>query len=178
MKQWPLHIAGTALTAVVVVAALHLYFDMQEAVQQVPPASMEAAVVPDFTLPDASGNDVVLSKVAARVRVVNFWASWSPYSRNELAALARLKHAYGSDIEVVALDRDKTPAEGRAFIASLDLGPGLIFVYDHDDTYYRKVGGYNMPETLFIDTDGSVLMHVHGPMSEESMQAELDQLLQ
>jgi len=132
----------------------------------------------DFVFPDRSGNPVALEDIKADVRVINFWASWSPYSRTELPALAELKRVYGERVAVVALNRDTNPAEGREFFDGLSLSDGVVALYDQHDTYYKTVGGYNMPETLFVDEEGGVLVHVHGPMTYDEMKQTLDRLLQ
>ncbi len=136
-----------------------------------------SSTMPDFSLPNAQGAPVVFSKVHAKVRVVTFWASWSPYSREELPALVRLKKEFAPNVEVVALDRDTTPADGQAFLASLSLGDELLFAYDAHDAYFKQVGGYNMPETVFVDERGVVRAHIHGPMSYDGMAAEVRTLL-
>jgi len=135
------------------------------------------AYAPDFTLPDETGALVQLSSVPGTVRVVNFWASWSPYSMSELPALVRLKETYGDKVTVLALNRDTDPREGRAFLERLRLRGALLFVYDHNDTYYKRVGGFNMPETLFVGEGERILAHVHGPMDETALRDTLSQLL-
>jgi thiol-disulfide isomerase/thioredoxin len=141
------------------------------------PAVVVAPTVPDFVFPDAQGNPVALADVQAELRVITFWASWSPYSRDELPTLARVKEAYGDRIAVVALNRDTNSAEGRAFLEAIGLADELIFAYDRDDTYYKEVGGFNMPETVFVDTEGRILHHTHGPMTEEAMRAVIEEHL-
>ena len=147
---------------------------------RIPDGETEGVVVtyaPDFTLPDGAGALVQLSNVSGTVRVVNFWASWSPYSVSELPALVRLKETYGDKVTVLALNRDTDPREGRAFLERLGLRDALLFVYDRDDTYYKRVGGFNMPETLFVGEDERILAHVHGPMDETTLRDTLSQLL-
>lgn len=132
---------------------------------------------PSFALPDASGNTITLESVQGEIKLVNFWASWSPYAREELKVLARIKENYGGRVEVVALNRDKVPAEGKEFLRSIGLEDELLFVYDEGDTYYKQVGGYAMPETVFIGPDGEMREHVRVPLSYEEASARLDALL-
>jgi cytochrome c biogenesis protein CcmG/thiol:disulfide interchange protein DsbE len=169
-------IAGGVLALLAFSAALYLFFGGSGRGGEGTPVDV-AAVAPDFILPDAGGMSVTLSKVKGTVKVVNFWASWSPYSREELPALARLKQSYGDTVTAIALDRDTDPADGRQFLASLGLGNDLLFVYDQGDTYFTQVGGYNMPETLILDADGRILEHVHGPMTEDALHAAIDRAL-
>ncbi len=133
--------------------------------------------LPDFSFPNERGEEVVFAKIQAPVRIVNFWASWSPYSREEIPALAALKREFGDRVEVVALNRDKNPADGRTFLEEIGLSSEITFAYDSEDTYFRRVGGYNMPETVFVGPNGEVLAHVHGPMDLEVMRATVGGLL-
>ena len=134
-------------------------------------------IVPDFTLPDREGVPITLSKVRAPVRIVNFWASWSPYSHDELLTLARLKDVYGSDVEVLAIDRDTNENDGRSYLNMLGIVDKVTFVFDANDTYFKQVGGFNMPETMFINERGEIVAHTHGPMRYEEVEVQVRQLL-
>jgi thiol-disulfide isomerase/thioredoxin len=145
---------------------------------EAPPEAAGPVQVPDFSYPDESGRPVVLSQIRADVRVVNFWASWSPYSKDELPALVALKREFGDRVAVIALNRDTYSADGRAFLESLGLEDELVFAYDQDDSYFVSVGGYNMPETIFLGEDEEVLHHVHGPMTLDAMRTQVTRLLE
>jgi hypothetical protein len=91
--------------------------------------------------------------------------------------LVALKREFGDRVAVVALNRDTYPKDGQVFLASLGLGEELVFAYDEADGYFGEVGGYNMPETIFVGRDGEVLHHEHGPMRLEEMQRVVEGLL-
>jgi len=129
------------------------------------------AKAPGFVLPDERGGEVALESLEAELRIVHFWASWSPYTEEGLRALVQLKEEYGDRIAVVALNRDTVPAEGKAYLDQIGVGDTLLFAYDAEDTYYREVGGYNMPETVFVLPDDTIHRHVHAPMTFEEMRA-------
>jgi len=134
--------------------------------------------VPDFSFPDASGKEVVLSEVTSQLRIVHFWASWDPSSAEALRSLAAIEQDYGTDVTVVALNRDAVPADGEAYLERLGLGEDLVFAYDKNDTYYRELGGYNMPETVFVGSGGEILHHAHGPMEPELQRATVADILE
>jgi thiol-disulfide isomerase/thioredoxin len=135
-------------------------------------------VAPEFSLPNSAGELVTLSDVKGTVRVVNFWASWSPYSRDELQAFVRLKQVYKDDLTIIALDRDTNPNVGRAYVNSLGLSDQLLFVFDQQDGYFKKVQGFAVPETLFLDKEGNIRVHVHGPMTYEEMEMNVKKILE
>lgn len=65
---------------------------------------------PDFTLPDLNGNMVTLSKVKAKVKIVDFWASWCGPCRLNNPSLKRMYEQYhdkGLEIVSVSLDNVK-----------------------------------------------------------------------
>lgn len=167
------HLVVAGVTVCAVLGMVFILFHTKEEV----PTGTTATYVPDFSFPDASGEPVVLDDLVGEVRVINFWASWSPYSKDELPALVALKREFGDRIAIVALNRDTTPSDGRAFLASLGLGEDLLFAYDREDGYFKEVGGYNMPETIFVGPEGQVLHHVHGPMMYEDMKRVAEGLL-
>lgn len=165
------------LAGVLVVCGIGLYVFVQRGYVPEMEVDETATYAPDFSLPDDTGALVRLSSVPGTIRVVNFWASWSPYSASELPALVRLKEMYGDKITILALNRDTDPREGQVFLERLGQRGALLFVYDREDTYYKRVGGFNMPETLFVGEDERILAHVHGPMDEKALRDTLSQLL-
>jgi thiol-disulfide isomerase/thioredoxin len=165
------------LCVLVVAIAVVLMFKERTTHEVLRQPEIQPVLAPAFSFPDASGALVSLEALDAPVRVVTFWASWSPYSRQELQDLVRLQEAYGDRIAIAALNRDVDPSEGRAFLEKLALGDTLVFAYDTADTYYKEVGGYNMPETLFVGPDNEVLYHQHGPMQYDAMVEVLERLL-
>jgi len=163
--------------SILTVSVLVVYWYEWRVPAPVAPENERVGVLPEVTLPDVHGIPVTLSSVQADVRVVNFWASWSPYSRDELPALARIKKKFGDRVAVLAVNRDTNPNDGKAFYSSLGLGDDVVAVFDQADTYFKEVGGYNMPETLFVDREGGILLHTHGPMTEKEIDEALTVLL-
>lgn len=66
---------------------------------------------PDFTMPDLNGNNVTLSKVKGKIKLVDFWASWCGPCRLNNPILRKIYSEYhpkGLEIIGVSLDHDKT----------------------------------------------------------------------
>ena len=121
---------------------------------------------PQFSLPALGGKTLTLDAIPGELRIVYFWASWSPYARNDLGVLARIKREHGDAVTVVALCRDTNLRDARLFAESLDLRDSVLFIFDQDDTYFKLAGGFAVPETLFLDPGGGILEQVHGPLAE------------
>ena len=65
------------------------------------------APAPDFTLTDVNGNEVTMSKVPGKVKIIDFWASWCGPCRLNNPALKKLYdefHDKGLEIVGVSLD--------------------------------------------------------------------------
>ena len=68
------------------------------------------AQAPDFTLPDTLGNMVTMSSVKAKIKIIDFWASWCGPCRLNNPALRQLYeefHSKGLEIIGVSLDTNR-----------------------------------------------------------------------
>jgi thiol-disulfide isomerase/thioredoxin len=110
--------------------------------------------------------------------VVNSWASWCPYCRKELPELESLAQSFDGRIRVIAINRGESPRVGSAYLQQLHTSAAVSYVYDATDAWYRAIGGYMMPETVFIREDGTVAHHQRGVLSLEDMRAYAELLLQ
>ncbi len=74
----------------------------------------QGAKAPDFTLPDANGNQVTMSSVKGKIKIIDFWASWCGPCRLNNPALKKLYeefHEKGLEIIGVSLDTSKSAWE-------------------------------------------------------------------
>lgn len=67
----------------------------------------ENAPAPDFTAQDINGNVVVMSSVPAKIKIIDFWASWCGPCRMNSPALKKLYADYhGKGLEIVGVSLD------------------------------------------------------------------------
>jgi thiol-disulfide isomerase/thioredoxin len=130
-----------------------------------------------LVMQDYEGKDVRFSEFRKKFLVVHLWASWCPYCGDELKNLARLKEIYGDDLLIIALNRGEPHDVAREFTDRLDLAQKMVFLLDPNDSFYKEVGGYAMPETVFINADGDVLFHQRGPMKIQEVVGQINNLL-
>jgi thiol-disulfide isomerase/thioredoxin len=109
--------------------------------------------------------------------VVNSWASWCPYCRKELPELEALARSFDGRIQVIAINRGESSRVGKAYLAQLETSSAVTYVYDPGDAWYRAIGGYMMPETVFIREDGTVAHHHRGVLSSADMRRYTELLL-
>jgi cytochrome c biogenesis protein CcmG/thiol:disulfide interchange protein DsbE len=139
------------------------------------PAEVGAAA-PDFVLPGLDGESVALADFAGKPTVVNFWASWCHPCRKEFPLLkaARAKHARDG-LEVIGVSYRDIASDGRAFVA--DQGADWAFARDPDGKLAAAYGVRAVPQTFFVDADGTVVSRVFGITSAQDLEAEIQKIL-
>ena len=127
--------------------------------------------VPDVVLTDEVGAPVVLHDVLERPAVINTWASWCPFCVEEIPDFARFAATSQGDIDVVLVNRGESREKGTAFLAGLGVtNSALSVLYDERELFYQGIGGFSMPETVFVDTDGTIRFHKRGPLSFDELE--------
>ena len=131
---------------------------------------------PSYT--DLNGNPVSLEEYLGKVLVVNSWASWSPFSRDELKNLNDLSANYDKDkVVFLAINRKESREQAQRFVNTLPELKSLIIVIDTKDNFYTKVSGFAMPETTIYDQRGEITEQIHGLSKNENIKEIIDRLL-
>lgn len=145
----------------------------EDRVQTIPPRP-----APDFTLQDIlSGADVRLSSFRGRVVVINLWATWCPFCLGELADMARTQKEFGEKAVFIAVNRAEPLEKITKYIREAHLEGTLMFLQDPSDFVYQSLGGFSMPETVFVDRDGMMRDRRRGPMNLEEMRRRVENIL-
>lgn len=129
---------------------------------------------------DLNGEAVDLAAYADRVRVVNSWASWCPFCVAELADFAEVAAEYNQEeVVVVAINRKEPVGTVKAYLASVgdSLTENIVFLQDESDAFYGSIGGFTMPETVFYNSSGEVVVHKRGFMNSEEMKRHIETAL-
>lgn len=132
---------------------------------------------PQFSLSDFGGDTVSLADSAGKVRVVNVWATWCPFCVDELPDFGRLQEEFSDEIVVIAIDRAESLEKAKGFSDELGITDSMTMLLDPKDSFYKSIGGFSMPETLFIDGDGNIRIHKRGPMEFEEMKEKVESIL-
>ena len=130
-----------------------------------------------FTLADYDGNPVRSSDYRGKVIIAMFWAAWCPTCKKELTDLGTLQKEFPDDVAVIAINRAEPISEARPYSDALDLQGSVMFAVDPDDAFFKTVGGYAMPETLFIGKNGDIVSHERDVLSLDKLREELHSIL-
>jgi len=104
-----------------------------------------------------------LSDFRGRVVLVNLWASWCEPCLREMPALSRLQGRLGGkDFQVVAVNLDRNPAEGRAFLRARGIR-NLAFYRDNKLALFEALNVPGLPLSVLIDREGRTIGRLAGP---------------
>lgn len=132
------------------------------------PAAERAAVL-DAMFEDYSGNDATLADFAGTPLVVNSWAIWCPFCVEELKDFAAVQQEFGSSVTIIAINRAESRERTKTFLEELGVWNALTFWLDPRDRFYQSIGGFSMPETIFISANGEIADHKRGFMDAKEM---------
>lgn len=113
-----------------------------------------------------------------KVTVINFWGTWCSPCVNELPHFDDLAREYGDTIAIVALHSQEGVENAPAFIAQNYADSPILFGYDVNNSYYKKLGGIgSFPMTLVIDANGIVVANRIGALSKVELHMLIEQAL-
>ena len=130
---------------------------------------------PDFTVFDEKGNEVKLSDYFGKPIVLNFWATWCYYCREEMPDF---NDAYQNnpDVEFLMINvtdnRRETVSSAKQYVD--ESGFDFPVLYDKNLDATIKYGASGLPMTVFIDKDGNLVNYARGMLSREALQRGID----
>ncbi len=136
-------------------------------------------LVSDFAVYDKDLKKVKLSDNFGKPIVINFWATWCGPCRSELPAFDAMYQKYGDEVTFLMVNLtdgyNDTVGVVREFIA----GSGYTFpvYYDIDYSASNAYSIYSIPETVFVNADGSLHDIMIGAMSEDTLESYIIQLI-
>jgi thiol-disulfide isomerase/thioredoxin len=124
---------------------------------------------------DLEGREVDLAGVEGEIIIATSWASWCPQCAGELELLNEVVRERNDDrVKVLALNRMEQKYQAQRFMATLPELEKITFVLDNQDHFFGSVEGYAMPETIFYNEAGEIVLHKRGNLTKEEALAALD----
>jgi cytochrome c biogenesis protein CcmG, thiol:disulfide interchange protein DsbE len=175
MNRKAITISVVALLAVFALAILYLGDNNSPRVEN--KGEVDSLRLYSIVFSDYEGNSASPKDFSGQPLVVNSWAVWCPFCVKELDDFAELQEEFQDEIVVVAINRKEPLEKAKSFTDSIKVTDKIHFWLDPEDSFYKAIGGFGMPETLFIDADGEIVIHKRGPMDFVEMREKTLQLL-
>lgn len=138
-------------------------------------AQLEKA--PNFSLQDYGGKTISLADFAGKPLVINSWAAWCPFCRKELPDFVTVQKEFSDKVVIISINRQESLSTAKGFTDEQGTTEDLIFLLDPKDSFYRSIGGFSMPETIFVDKNGFIQEHKRGPMDLNEIRQKVQKIL-
>lgn len=126
----------------------------------------------DFTVEDASGEEVNLYSLIGKPIVLNFWASWCGPCKSELPDFQAAYEKYEGDVEFLMVNMTDGVQETRDVAAAFmeEQGFTLPVYYDTAQDAAYTYGVFSIPTTYFIAPDGEIVAGAQGMLDAETLE--------
>lgn len=171
IRKIPLFVGG-GIFLIAAVLAGRFYKASAPGVPSIPPIVSSPAetlsgnkrLIPDLVLERYDGQTIRLHGFFGKPMVINIWASWCPFCFKELPDLALAQTEFLNQVIIVAVNRAEATTMAKRFTDNLGISNSLLFLLDPQDIFYKAIGGFSMPETIFVDKEGFIREHRRGPV--------------
>lgn len=129
--------------------------------------------LPDFTLKNLDGKDVTLSDIEGKIVLINFWATWCKWCKEEMPALQKIKEE-NDDLVVLAVNVDEPKEMVEEYIK--EGGYDFEVLLDEEGEIAAKYLVTGLPASYFVDKDGKFVGRVPSAITYEQMDEILEDI--
>jgi len=137
---------------------------------------------PNFSLvllrPENGKSTLSLSNFKGKAVVLNFWASWCEPCKEEAPLLEsswKQMQAQGKDVVFLGIDDQDSNNNGLSFVQLNRLTYPIVV--DADGSVIIKYGLTSLPDTIFINRNGTVLSRVSRQLTTQALSSGLNSIL-
>ena len=137
------------------------------------PVATVGKPVPHFDLPALSGDErVAVADHVGKPMVINFWATWCVPCRTEAPLLERAAKRYDDRVVFIGVDVRDFSGDAKDFVEKHRLT--YLIAYDGPAKLWEPWGITGLPETFFVNANGTIIDHKVGEITDE---ADLDEAI-
>jgi thiol-disulfide isomerase/thioredoxin len=133
----------------------------------------KGAPTPPLDLRDLADRPHTLADYRGRVVLLNFWATWCDFCREEIASMTKLQQQLaGSPLAILWVNYGQSPARVREYVKHLSADVRVLLDPDQDAARAWRVRV--IPSSFLVDAEGRVRYSVIGNLDwggEESVRA-------
>lgn len=137
---------------------------------------------PDFSLAmlrlDTTKSALSLSNFKGKPVVLNFWASWCAPCKEEAPLLEntwKQVQAQGKDLVILGIDFQDSKNDSLSFLQSYSITYPTAL--DADGSVASKYGITSLPQTIFINRDGTVTGKVARELTAQALSSGIQSIL-
>ena len=142
-------------------------------------ATEAAQLAADITVYDLAGNAHSLSDFRGKPVILNFWATWCGYCKQEMPDFEEAYQKYGEDIHFMMINVtdgfQETVDNASAYVA--EQGYTFPVFYDTDQSAARSYNLSGLPVTYLLDGEGKLVAWQQGMLTADTLQKGIDMLL-
>lgn len=118
---------------------------------------------PDFTVLDKDGKEVKLSDFKGKPVVINFWATWCYYCKEEMPDFNKAYEEF-PDVQFLMVNAtdgvQETKEKAEAYVKEQGFDFEVFFDTNREAVTNYQITGY--PATFFVDSKGSLVTYASG----------------
>lgn len=134
-------------------------------------AAPEKVYVPqELSFTDPDGNIITLGDLQGKPLVLNFWATWCTYCRQEMPDFLEIYDRYGESVQFVILNVGETRETAEAFLQENGWERLPVYYDDQDLQMAQAFGASGLPMTFFIDSEGALVAYEPGMTTAQRLE--------
>jgi peroxiredoxin len=126
---------------------------------------------PGFSLPSLDGAEISIRHMPRGPLLINFWASWCPYCRDETQSLVRLDGSCGRHLSIVGVAVNEATPEVARFAQQANIPYPILL--DPTGTVANRYGVAYLPTTVLINRTGHIAYVKRGAFVDTSQVRQL-----
>jgi len=141
-------------------------------------AEKDRKLAPDFTLKDATGQNVKLSDFRGKVVLLNFWATWCGPCKIEIPWFIDFQQQFKDrDFVILGVSMDDDGWKSvKPYVELKKINYRVMIGTEELSTLYGSVDA--LPTTFLIDRSGRVASRHDGLVSKSDYESEIQSLLE